>query len=66
MTAKVPIIDERQFLEITQNHGEFCAKLRKLGLPVASGDIAENAQHVALCWLRLAIEHLMMLKSHKS
>lgn len=55
---KPPPVDERQFLELTRNHGEFCAKLRTLGLTVASSDIADNAKHVTLCWLRLAVEHL--------
>jgi hypothetical protein len=56
--AKPPIIDEREFLKLTRNHGEFCQKLRLLGLPAASTDLVENAYHVGLSWLRLADEHM--------
>jgi HEPN domain len=56
--AKPPTIDEREFLKLTRNHGEFCQKLRTLGLPIASADLVENAHHVGLSWLRLAYEHM--------
>jgi hypothetical protein len=56
--AKPPAIDEREFLKLTRNHGEFCQKLRSLGLPAASADLVENAHYVGLSWLRLADEHI--------
>ncbi len=55
---KPPSVDEREFLRLTGNHGAYCDKLRILGLASASQQIAENAHHVGLCWLRLAHEHL--------
>jgi uncharacterized protein (UPF0332 family) len=55
--AKAPTVDEREFLKLTRNHSEFRDKLTTLGLSTASGEISENANHVALCWLRLAMEH---------
>jgi len=55
---KPPTIDEREFLKLTRNHGEFCQKLRSLGLPAASADLVENAHHIGLSWLRLADEHM--------
>jgi hypothetical protein len=55
--AKAPIVDEREFLKLTRNHSELRDKLTTLGLSAASNEIKENAQHVALCWLKLAREH---------
>ena len=57
LMAKAPTVDEREFLRLTRNYSEFRAKLTTLGLPAASQEVSENAQHVALCWLRLALEH---------
>jgi hypothetical protein len=56
--AKPPIVDEREFLKITRNHGEFCQKLRSLGHSAAAADLVENAHYVGLSWFRLADEHL--------
>jgi hypothetical protein len=53
-----PPIDEREFLKLVRNHGEFCRGLRTLDLLAASSDLTDHAHHVGLCWLRLAIEHL--------
>jgi len=61
--AKPPIIDEREFLKITKNHGEFCQKLRSLGFGTASTDVIENAYHVGLSWLCLAFEHMKDAKA---
>jgi hypothetical protein len=56
--VKPPAIDEREFLKLTRNHGEFCDKLRTLGYTAASADLIEIAQHIGLSWPRLAHEHL--------
>jgi uncharacterized protein (UPF0332 family) len=56
--SKPPPIDERDFLKIVRNHGELCRGLRTLDLTAASSDLADQAHHVGLCWLRLALEHL--------
>ena len=56
--SKPPPIDERDFLKLVRNHGEFCRGLRTLDLIAASSDLADHAHHVGLCWLRLAFEHL--------
>jgi hypothetical protein len=61
--VKPPDIDEREFLKITRNHGEFCQKLRTLGFSSASADLVENAHYVGLSWLRLALEHLTDAKN---
>jgi uncharacterized protein (UPF0332 family) len=58
LMAKAPSIGEQEFLKLTRNHGEFCDKLTKLDLATASDEIRQNAHHVGLCWLRLAIEHI--------
>jgi HEPN domain len=56
--AKPPAIDEREFLRVTQNHGEFGRKLQSLSFAAASIEVVEQAHHVGLCWLRLAADHL--------
>jgi hypothetical protein len=61
--AKPPTVDEKEFLKITRNHGEFSRTLRLLGLPDASTQVVENAQHVALRWFYLAIEHIVDAKA---
>lgn len=53
---KKPPISELEFIKLTSNHAEFARKLHVL--TVASGDVAEYAQHVAACWYSLAVEHL--------
>jgi uncharacterized protein (UPF0332 family) len=61
--AKVPLMEEREFIKITQNHGEFRYKLQTLGHENAASDIRENAHHIGLCWLRLAYEHMSDAKA---
>lgn len=56
--AKPPVVDEREFLKLTRNHGEFSQKLRSLGHSAAAADLVENAHYVGLSWFRLADEHL--------
>lgn len=56
--AKPPVVDEREFLKLTRNHGEFCQKLRSLGHPAAAADLVENAHYIGLNWLMLADEHM--------
>ena len=56
--AKVPLVEEREFIKLTQNHGEFRQKLRMLGHENAASDTKERAHHIGLCWLRLADEHM--------
>jgi hypothetical protein len=56
--AKPPVVDEREFLKLTRNHGEFCQKLRSLGHSGAAANLVENAHYIGLSWFRLADEHL--------
>jgi hypothetical protein len=56
--TKPPAVDEREFLKITRNHGEFTRTLQVLGFAVASTEVAQNAHHVGVTWLHLAIEHI--------
>lgn len=56
--AKPPVVDEREFLKLTRNHGEFSQKLKTLGHSAAASDLVENAHYVGLCWFWLADEHL--------
>lgn len=51
-----PPVHEKEFLNLTGNHGQLCAKLRALSTPDQT--IHEYAQHVATCWYELAGEHL--------
>jgi hypothetical protein len=53
-----PPIPEIKFIEITGNHGQFRQKLITLGHRRISDDIEKQANHVGLCWFRLALEHL--------
>jgi hypothetical protein len=53
-----PIIEERDFLDVTANHGKFCGTLRSLGQISAAEFVEKNARHVGLCWLKLGMEHL--------
>jgi hypothetical protein len=53
-----PSVEELRFIEITENHGEFCASLRSLGHNAAAESVEKNAVHVGFCWLRLGMEHL--------
>jgi uncharacterized protein (UPF0332 family) len=61
--SKAPPIDEREFLRVTENHGEFGRKLRTLHFVPASSELREQAHHVGLCWLRLAADHLADAKA---
>ena len=61
--AKVPPIDERNFLKLTQNHSEFHHKIHVLGHEKAASDVTEFAYHVGQCWLQLACEHLQDAKA---
>ena len=56
--AKVPPIEEREFLKLTQNHSEFRHKIQVLGHEKVASDVTEFAHHVGLCWLQLACEHM--------
>jgi hypothetical protein len=61
--AKVPPIDERNFLKLTQNHSEFQHKIQVLGHEKVASDVTEFAYHVGQCWLQLACEHLQDAKA---
>jgi uncharacterized protein (UPF0332 family) len=61
--AKVPPIDERNFLKLTQNHSEFRRKIQELGHETVALDVAEVAYRVGQCWLRLACEHMQDAKA---
>lgn len=61
--AKVPPIDERNFLKLTQNHSEFQRKIQVLGHEKVASDVTEFAYHVGQCWLQLACEHLQDAKA---
>ena len=61
--TKAPPVDEREFLRVTENHGEFGRKLRTLDFATASSALREHAHHVGLCWLRLATDHLADAKT---
>jgi hypothetical protein len=56
--AKVPPIEEREFLKLTQNHSEFRRKIQVLGHEKVASDVTEIAYHVGLCWLQFACEHM--------
>jgi HEPN domain-containing protein len=53
-----PSVTELEFISLTNNHGHFSEKLRRLDLPAAAEEIKKNAYHVGLRWLVLAEEHL--------
>jgi len=55
---KVPLISEREFIKLTENHGKFRHRLQMLGHEKAACEVMENVQHVGRCWLRLAYEHM--------
>jgi HEPN domain-containing protein len=55
---RAPVIEEREFIEITVNHGQYCKRLLALGHVTASQEVRKNAFHVGLCWMNLAREHL--------
>lgn len=59
---KTPPISELEFLQATQNHREFRAKLSKLGLAAAEAEVRAYAQYVGLRWLKLAETHLREAK----
>ncbi len=61
--AKVPPIDERNFLKLTQNHSEFRRKIQELGHETVALDVTEVAYRVGQCWLRLACEHMQDAKA---
>lgn len=55
MPVKPPVA-ELEFLKVCRNHGEFKRNLDALGL---DGElVTEYAQHLGVCWYRLALEHL--------
>lgn len=53
-----PDVPEVDFLELTENHGRFCARLRELGHQKTAATIRRNAVYVGYSWLKLAQEHL--------
>lgn len=53
-----PDVPEIEFLEITENHAKFCARLRDLGHQETAAIIRKNAVYVGYSWLKLAQEHL--------
>jgi hypothetical protein len=61
--AKVPPIEEREFLKLTQNHREFGRKIQVLGHEKVASDVTEIAYYVGLRWLQLACEHMQDAKA---
>jgi hypothetical protein len=52
-------VPELEFLKICQNHGEFSRKLRALQFPSSEATFDSYVHHVALCWFKLAKDHLV-------
>jgi uncharacterized protein (UPF0332 family) len=55
---EMPPVSELEFLGMTGNHGQFRERLKALGEASTSEKIRRYANHVGICWLRLALEHL--------
>lgn len=50
-------VDERRLLKLVKNHGEFQRILTELAMTSDLGGFEKLVSEVALCWLRLGIEH---------
>lgn len=56
--SRQPPVSEIEYIGKTVNHGQFAAKLRSLGQYAPADELGRFANHISLCWFRLAIEHL--------
>lgn len=56
--VREPRLHERDFMNLTSNHGQFSDKLRRLGQNAAAIEIQKNAFYIGLRWLELGQEHL--------
>ena len=52
-------IDERRYIDLVTNHRELGGTLDRLGHAAASVGLLQQAEEIALCWFRLAQEHLV-------
>jgi hypothetical protein len=55
---ETPPLPEIEFIQMTGNHASFRGKLNALGQAGASDQLKRYAHCIALCWFRLALEHL--------